>query len=192
MQVLLEPPPALSTICSHWCFPGDSLRGQYPPLLITNITRSHKRALNQARLFCPGARVTAGCGQDYSCRSENITLVDRKYLREAGSRESAPPVAFTHLPCPPSAQPRRAESLPVQCSWQEHLMSPPKTERHFPVPRCLCTPRFSLFPHPLGCNHTDISPSPGGFILGGVWVVSVYEGGCLSKFKFETCSAAAY
>lgn len=60
-------------------------------------------------------------------------------------------------------------------------MPPPKPERRFPVPRYLYTLWFSLFPHPLGCNHTDISPSPGGYILGGVWVVSVYGGGvCLN------------
>lgn len=44
-----------------------------------------------------------------------------------------------------------------------------------------CTRQLS----PPGCNHTDISPSPGGFILGGVWAMSVCMGERLSKFKFK-------
>lgn len=38
---------------------------------------------------------------------------------------------------------------------------------------------------PLGHNHTGVSASPGGFILGGVWAMSVCVGERLSKFKFR-------
>lgn len=82
----------------------------------------------------------------------------------------------------PSVGPALQGRLPVQCSWQERLMPPTKAQRHFPCPQV--TPAHSSS-HPLGCNHTDISPSPGGFILGGVWAMSVCMGERLSKFKFK-------